>query len=104
MLRQEGHDNLRAFPDRFRPERSEEHTSELQSRQYLVCRLLLEKKTTILSYSTDTSAPSLLTPNLIRCLLSPTTSLSLLSTFSPCSVLSTLFTSFVFSSLYSSRL
>src|SRR3712207_7628245 len=32
-------------------ERSEEHTSELQSRQYLVCRLLLEKKkihTTIL--------------------------------------------------------
>src|SRR3712207_9530426 len=26
-------------------ERSEEHTSELQSRQYLVCRLLLEKKT-----------------------------------------------------------
>src|SRR3712207_7630541 len=29
---------------RGRP-RSEEHTSELQSRQYLVCRLLLEKKT-----------------------------------------------------------
>src|SRR3712207_8569983 len=27
-------------------ERSEEHTSELQSRQYLVCRLLLEKKIT----------------------------------------------------------
>src|SRR3712207_6986775 len=27
-----------------RPARSEEHTSELQSRQYLVCRLLLEKK------------------------------------------------------------
>src|SRR3712207_7594629 len=27
------------------PLRSEEHTSELQSRQYLVCRLLLEKKT-----------------------------------------------------------
>src|SRR3712207_8548309 len=27
-----------------RIERSEEHTSELQSRQYLVCRLLLEKK------------------------------------------------------------
>src|SRR3712207_7231941 len=27
-----------------RVERSEEHTSELQSRQYLVCRLLLEKK------------------------------------------------------------
>src|SRR3712207_7977414 len=28
--------------------RSEEHTSELQSRQYLVCRLLLEKKTKIM--------------------------------------------------------
>src|SRR3712207_8919349 len=28
---------------RFLVERSEEHTSELQSRQYLVCRLLLEK-------------------------------------------------------------
>src|SRR3712207_7744341 len=32
-----GNDGLRAL-------RSEEHTSELQSRQYLVCRLLLEKK------------------------------------------------------------
>src|SRR3712207_7425327 len=30
--------------------RSEEHTSELQSRQYLVCRLLLEKKKKILLY------------------------------------------------------
>src|SRR3712207_8160697 len=29
---------------RHNPARSEEHTSELQSRQYLVCRLLLEKK------------------------------------------------------------
>src|SRR3712207_7849791 len=28
----------------WHPTRSEEHTSELQSRQYLVCRLLLEKK------------------------------------------------------------
>src|SRR3712207_8863941 len=28
----------------FDAQRSEEHTSELQSRQYLVCRLLLEKK------------------------------------------------------------
>src|SRR3712207_8291999 len=36
-----------------RPEavRSEEHTSELQSRQYLVCRLLLEKKKKFLLYS-----------------------------------------------------
>src|SRR3712207_7844001 len=30
--------------------RSEEHTSELQSRQYLVCRLLLEKKKKIIVY------------------------------------------------------
>src|SRR3712207_8944301 len=30
--------------------RSEEHTSELQSRQYLVCRLLLEKKNKILRH------------------------------------------------------
>src|SRR3712207_6852244 len=36
--------------------RSEEHTSELQSRQYLVCRLLLEKKNTGLnSIHTNTS-------------------------------------------------
>src|SRR3712207_7020370 len=41
----------RGPPERPRPDpgpavhrRSEEHTSELQSRQYLVCRLLLEKK------------------------------------------------------------
>src|SRR3712207_8426845 len=37
-----------ALPERRGPlgrgPRSEEHTSELQSRQYLVCRLLLEKK------------------------------------------------------------
>src|SRR3712207_8015559 len=33
-----------------RTRRSEEHTSELQSRQYLVCRLLLEKKKTIPPY------------------------------------------------------
>src|SRR3712207_8185774 len=30
--------------------RSEEHTSELQSRQYLVCRLLLEKKHQVCTY------------------------------------------------------
>src|SRR3712207_7488582 len=32
--------------------RSEEHTSELQSRQYLVCRLLLEKKKNTENYDT----------------------------------------------------
>src|SRR3712207_7567643 len=37
--------------------RSEEHTSELQSRQYLVCRLLLEKKN---KYTPDTILHSLL--------------------------------------------
>src|SRR3712207_7400734 len=35
-----------AVSSRTLAERSEEHTSELQSRQYLVCRLLLEKKQT----------------------------------------------------------
>src|SRR3712207_7967817 len=39
--------------------RSEEHTSELQSRQYLVCRLLLEKKTTHRPY---TGSPHARTP------------------------------------------
>src|SRR5258706_11003903 len=36
-----------------RPARSEEHTSELQSLTNLVCRLLLEKKTTFTYYATD---------------------------------------------------
>src|SRR3712207_8361638 len=36
-------------PRARRAPRSEEHTSELQSRQYLVCRLLLEKKKSIVS-------------------------------------------------------
>src|SRR3712207_8857307 len=36
----------RGVPAADPPHRSEEHTSELQSRQYLVCRLLLEKKKT----------------------------------------------------------
>src|SRR3712207_7232901 len=36
-----------------RASRSEEHTSELQSRQYLVCRLLLEKKNHILELAIE---------------------------------------------------
>src|SRR3712207_8243076 len=36
--------NTTAAPTTYSHVRSEEHTSELQSRQYLVCRLLLEKK------------------------------------------------------------
>src|SRR3712207_8659240 len=44
--RQEMAEQPRDHERQGRPEgqRSEEHTSELQSRQYLVCRLLLEKK------------------------------------------------------------
>src|SRR6266511_5765727 len=38
------HDITEAIRCRERAERSEEHTSELQSRENLVCRLLLEKK------------------------------------------------------------
>src|SRR3712207_9026349 len=41
--RRENHAAARAERERIET-RSEEHTSELQSRQYLVCRLLLEKK------------------------------------------------------------
>src|SRR3712207_8573178 len=37
---------LRSYDPGRMAERSEEHTSELQSCQYLVCRLLLEKQTT----------------------------------------------------------
>src|SRR3712207_8368139 len=40
-------DDVKALGDRP-ADRSEEHTSELQSRQYLVCRLLLEKKNSLL--------------------------------------------------------
>src|SRR3712207_7418545 len=43
----EGHPPARLVPAGGRPgDRSGEHTSELPSRQYLVCRLLLEKKKT----------------------------------------------------------
>src|SRR3712207_7150140 len=41
VLRPQGRGSMTQLEDR-----SEEHTSELQSRQYLVCRLLLEKKKT----------------------------------------------------------
>src|SRR3712207_8180736 len=67
--------NERAVQDRMRPQpappvapdnaerqraftrRSEEHTSELQSRQYLVCRLLLEKKKKNLPTASDHHSP-----------------------------------------------
>src|SRR2546422_4280142 len=38
--------------------RSEEHTSELQSRLHLVCRLLLEKKKANIRYKLDSSLPA----------------------------------------------
>src|SRR3712207_8481013 len=50
-----------AFPQPERDvfDRSEEHTSELQSRQYLVCRLLLEKKNYDTIPHNETSRPSI---------------------------------------------
>src|SRR3712207_8830115 len=47
--------SVRSFAEEVGPVRSEEHTSELQSRQYLVCRLLLEKKKTTQSHTSCTS-------------------------------------------------
>src|SRR2546422_6043357 len=44
-VQEEGRGRLEATAERYQ-ERSEEHTSELQSRLHLVCRLLLEKKNT----------------------------------------------------------
>src|SRR3712207_8104434 len=52
--RREGHPRHgaggRADREAVEGARSEEHTSELQSRQYLVCRLLLEKKKILIYY------------------------------------------------------
>src|SRR2546429_7108927 len=45
MAAPEGYISGWLFAKRFCPLRSEEHTSELQSRLHLVCRLLLEQKT-----------------------------------------------------------
>src|SRR3712207_1162368 len=45
-----------------RERRSEEHTSELQSRQYLVCRLLLEKKTRFAAVLPDPPSSFIRTP------------------------------------------
>src|SRR3712207_7982842 len=46
MIEEGGADEKAILMPLKREARSEEHTSELQSRQYLVCRLLLEKKNT----------------------------------------------------------
>src|SRR3712207_8869166 len=50
VMEEEAHQPFQEVPEEWNARvdafwgRSEEHTSELQSRQYLVCRLLLEKK------------------------------------------------------------
>src|SRR5690554_7589576 len=47
LLERKHNERFKGYMDRLLPdwrERSEEHTSELQSRPHLVCRLLLEKK------------------------------------------------------------
>src|SRR3712207_8511378 len=46
--------------------RSEEHTSELQSRQYLVCRLLLEKKNTTRPKPTTSTLDNTLSGNVTK--------------------------------------
>src|SRR3712207_8966537 len=53
-------DRHRGQPVPVGRQRSEEHTSELQSRQYLVCRLLLEKITMKISVETWTGLYTLL--------------------------------------------
>src|SRR3712207_6988721 len=61
--------------DRIEQARSEEHTSELQSRQYLVCRLLLEQKTTSLLsciYSRFSLSATQRTSCPLRCTLTTT--------------------------------
>src|SRR3712207_7001885 len=55
--RAERQDRRRHLPRTTRS-RSEEHTSELQSRQYLVCRLLLEKKNTYIAFFSSLIASS----------------------------------------------
>src|SRR2546429_4576952 len=52
-------DRLRRGYARVLDVRSEEHTSELQSRLHLVCRLLLEKKKNIITITTFISATKL---------------------------------------------
>src|SRR3712207_8827344 len=51
------HDQQQQRQQVHRADRSEEHTSELQSRQYLACRLLLEKKKTSLPILTCSAPP-----------------------------------------------
>src|SRR2546425_8880234 len=56
-------------PERAQLTRSEEHTSELQSLAYLVCRLLLEKKKRTSTTESDRVAHTTRPPTLSRCRL-----------------------------------
>src|SRR5947208_5956033 len=62
-----GADGISGIKAPFRAERSEEHTSELQSPDHLVCRLLLEKKNS-LPYGCDyrSQRPPGIAPSLTR--------------------------------------
>src|SRR2546422_7189714 len=62
----------RAVGWRAAPRRSEEHTSELQSRLHLVCRLLLEKKKKQQAQATSTATPRTQPPIALQHLQSPT--------------------------------
>src|SRR2546422_6406559 len=58
QVRETGEEPLQVLAEEHQDERSEEHTSELQSRLHLVCRLLLEKKTRCSSRSSTAIARS----------------------------------------------
>src|SRR2546422_8483606 len=57
--------------DKGRVGRSEEHTSELQSRLHLVCRLLLEKKKTVPTQTSSPIAPCMRFQLRFRCNTTP---------------------------------
>src|SRR2546429_1578669 len=61
-VRGERSDRIRAAPE---DERSEEHTSELQSRLHLVCRLLLEKKKQLMNVPVNASRSTVAAVHLI---------------------------------------
>src|SRR5436305_7690400 len=60
--RPQAHPVQSAHPLHAPQRRSEEHTSELQSRPHLVCRLLLEKKKTLRSGPTSPARPTTSSP------------------------------------------
>src|SRR3989442_7103176 len=60
-------DCVKCFDSRVAAERSEEHTSELQSRPHLVCRLLLEKKKNRICMQRTTWSSEIATLRLTNC-------------------------------------